>query len=330
MANLHLPKGWNLPESEVTPEHVYLNRREFVRRIGGGAVAAAAAAACGGEPRGASAQESPLSNIPPTPTASLYEGVPSDPRFTPGPRHGKITAERVVASYNNFYEFGTDKQAVWRQVRPFQPRPWEIEVAGLVESPGRLDLPALEREFDLEERIYRHRCVEAWSIVVPWVGFPLRRLLEKVRPTAKAGFVRFVSFLRPEQASGQRTQTWYPWPYYEGLRLDEAMNDLAFVVTGMYGHPLQKQNGAPVRLAIPWKYGYKSAKSIVRIELTADRPATFWNDLAPDEYGFLSNVNPEIPHPRWSQATERIVETGERVPTLAYNGYGEWVASLYA
>lgn len=331
MPNVHVPPAWRLPETAATPEEVYLNRREFVRRAGGGAVIAAAAAyGCGGERRSALAQEAdPLANIPETPTADLYGVAPRDPRFEPGRRHGKITDERVVATHNNFYEFGTDKQSVWRHVGPYEARPWEIEVVGLVEKPGRYDLAELERSLPLEERVYRLRCVEAWSVVVPWTGFPLRALLERVEPRNDARFVRFVSFLRPEQAFGQKTQTWYPWPYYEGLRIDEAMNELAFVATGMYGHPLQKQNGAPVRLALPWKYGYKSAKAFVRMELTRERPPTFWNDLQPAEYGFLSNVNPAVPHPRWSQATEVIVETGERVPTLPYNGYGEYVAGLY-
>jgi sulfoxide reductase catalytic subunit YedY len=330
MTHIHIPKRWQLDGSGVTPESVYLNRREFVRRAGGGAIlAAAAASGCRGEARAIAQEGGPLSNIPDTPTADLYPAAGRDARFEAGPRHGSVTPEKTVASHNNFYEFGTDKANAWRHVDRFVTRPWELEVAGLVDKPARFDLSELEREFPLQERIYRLRCVEAWSVVVPWIGFPLRSLLEEVEPRSEARFVRFVSFLRPEQAFGQETQTWYSWPYYEALRMEEAMHDLAFLATGMYGHALQKQNGAPIRLALPWKYGYKSAKSIVRIEVTRDRPPTFWNDLAPAEYGFLSNVNPAVPHPRWSQATETIVETGERVPTLPYNGYGEFVASLY-
>ncbi len=331
MPEIHLRKGWELPESAATPESVYLARREFLRRSAQGAAFVAAVAA-GCRPRGREAmarERGPLDNIPPTPTADLYPEAVHDPRFIPGERHGEVSDELTVATYNNFYEFGTDKGGVWRNVEPFEARPWEIEVTGLVESPGRFDLEELERAFPLEERVYRHRCVEAWSVVVPWVGFPLRSLLERAGPTSAARFVRFVSFDRPDQAVGQRTQTWYTWPYYEGLRLDEAMNELAFVVTGMYGHPLQKQNGAPVRLHLPWKYGYKSPKSIVRIEVVRDRPATFWNELQASEYGFYSNVDPDVPHPRWSQATEEIVGKGERVPTLPFNGYGEFVADLY-
>ncbi len=329
--NVHLRRPWQLPASSVTPESVYLDRRAFLRRAGLGMLGAAAAVAgCEGDGRAGAQERGPLANVPDTDTAALYPAARRDSRFTPGPRHQRVTDEEVVATYNNFYEFGTDKEGVWRRVGRFRARPWELEVTGLVQEPGRFDLSELERSFELEERIYRLRCVEAWSVVVPWTGVPLRSVLERARPSPEARFVRFVSFLRPEEAPGQRTQTWYPWPYYEGLRLDEAMNELAFLATGMYGHPLQKQNGAPVRLAVPWKYGYKSIKSIVRIEVVREQPPTFWNDVAPDEYGFLSNVDPSVPHPRWSQATEVVVQTGRRVETLPFNGYGEWVARLYA
>jgi len=332
MANIHIPKGWALPESAATPEPLYLNRRQFVQQAGAGAIVAAVAVSGCGTARGEGSTQAhgPLDNIPATPTADLYPNATKDPRFTPGDRHGGVvTEEKVVAAYNNFYEFGTDKDSVWRNVGPFEARPWEIEVAGLVDNPGRYDVAELERAFPLEERIYRHRCVEAWSIVVPWIGFPLASLLTRASVQNAARFVRFVSFERPEQAIGQAQQTWYKWPYYEALRVDEAMNELAFLVTGMYGHPLQKQNGAPIRLHLPWKYGLKSAKSIVRIELAREPAPTFWNDLAPSEYGFYSNVDPAVPHPRWTQASERLVSTGERVPTLPFNGYGEFVADLY-
>ena len=334
MANIRIPRGWEIPESAATPEGVYLNRREFVRRAGAGTIggalfASGALAGCEAGGREAMAQErGPLDNIPDTPTASLYPEAPNDPRFVAGERRS-VSKEEVVATYNNFYEFGTDKGGVWRHVGPFEARPWEIEVTGLVDNPGRYDLVELERAFPLEERIYRHRCVEAWSVVVPWIGFPLSRLLDRAGPRNEARFVRFLSFLNPDQAIGQATQSWYRWPYYEAIRVDEAMNELSFVVTGMYGHPLQKQNGAPVRLHLPWKYGYKSPKSIVRIELSRTPEPTFWNDQAPSEYGFYSNVDPAVPHPRWTQATERVVETGERIPTLPFNGYGEFVGDLY-
>ncbi|MDX1567946.1 MAG: protein-methionine-sulfoxide reductase catalytic subunit MsrP, partial [Longimicrobiales bacterium] len=203
------------------------------------------------------------------------------------------------------------------------------EVAGEVENPGTFDVADLERELGLEERIYRHRCVEAWAMTVPWTGFPLRKLLDRVQPLSSANYIRFVSFDRPEQAVGQRTQNWYPWPYYEALRMDEARNELTMVVTGIYGEPMPKQHGAPVRIVTPWKYGYKSPKSIVRMEFVREQPPTFWNDMAPSEYGFFSNVNPEVPHPRWSQAEEEMIGTGEVYPTEVFNGYGEWVADMY-
>ncbi|MFV1988416.1 MAG: protein-methionine-sulfoxide reductase catalytic subunit MsrP [Gemmatimonadota bacterium] len=332
MANIHVPKGWSLPESKATSESAYFNRREFVKTAGAGSIFAAAAvtgvAACDtGRP--ALAQErGPLDNVPDTPTADLYPAAAKDGRFVPGERRA-VSDEQVVATYNNFYEFGTDKGGVWRHVGPFEARPWQLEVTGMVNNPGRWDLAELEREFPLEERIYRHRCVEAWSVVVPWIGFPLASLLARAEPQNDARFVRFVSFDNPEQAIGQKEQTWYKWPYYEAVRLDEAMNELSFVVTGMYGHPLQKQNGAPVRMHMPWKYGYKSPKSIVRIEVGRQASPTFWNDLAPAEYGFYSNVDPGVPHPRWTQASERVVGTGDRIPTLPFNGYGEYVADLY-
>lgn len=332
-------RDWNLPRASATPESIYLNRRDFLRRGGMAALGAAALgpgalAACGeadGNPphAGSDAQEGPLDNVPDTPTADLYPGAERAPAYTAGERHGSVTEERIVASYNNFYEFGTDKREVWRRTGQFRARPWRVEVTGRVENPGTFDLVELEREMGLEERVYRLRCVEAWSVVVPWIGFPFRKLLERVRPTEDARYVRMVSFDRPEEAPGQREQTWYEWPYYEALRLDEALADLAFLATGMYGHPLQKQNGAPLRLAVPWKYGYKSIKSIRTIELTRERPPTFWNDLEPDEYGWLSNVDPSVDHPRWSQAREEIVGTGREVPTLPYNGYGKWVGDLY-
>ncbi len=335
MANIHIPPGWRLKESEATPESAYLDRRKFVTRLGGGVIAgsgmvAALAAACKPARGAAESQEhGPLDNIPDTPTASLYPDAVNDPRFTPGDRHKSVSSEEVVATYNNFYEFGTDKDGVWQNVRSFEARPWAIEVSGLVDNPGVYDLVDLERLFPLEERIYRHRCVERWSVVVPWIGFPLARLIEHVQPRNRASHVAFTTFDRPEQAFGQKSMDWYPWPYAEGLRMDEAMNDLAFVVTGMYGHPLQKQNGAPVRIHLPWKYGYKSPKSIVSLEVTDRQPPTFWNESQASEYGFYSNVDPGVPHPRWPQTEEEIVGTGERVPTLPFNGYGEWVGELY-
>jgi methionine sulfoxide reductase catalytic subunit len=329
--HIHLPPGWASPQRELTPPAVYWNRRRFLQAAGLtlGAVFGAGVAGCVGNGRAdgfpASGPDDPLDTIPETPTADLY----------PAPRSGLVSGDRpltdrrVAATHNNFYEFLTDKAEVWRHVGPFEARPWTLEINGEVENPGTLDLAELERRIGLEERVYRLRCVEAWAMTVPWTGFPLHRLLSLAQPLSTARYVRFVSFMRPEQAVGQRTQTHYPWPYYEALRMDEAMNELTMVVTGVYGAPLPKQHGAPVRIVVPWKYGFKSPKSIVRIELTRERPPTLWSDMQPREYGFYSNVNPAVAHPRWSQATEELIGESRRVPTLPFNGYGEWVAQLY-
>ncbi|MGH6718450.1 MAG: protein-methionine-sulfoxide reductase catalytic subunit MsrP, partial [Alphaproteobacteria bacterium] len=208
-------------------------------------------------------------------------------------------------------------------------RPWTIAIDGLVEQPATLDVDTLFRQVTLEERLYRHRCVEAWSMTIPWTGFPLARLVEIAKPLGAAKYVAFETFMDPDAAPGQR-QVWYPWPYTEVVTIAEATNELAFLVTGAYGKPMAKQFGAPMRLHLPWKYGFKSIKSIVKVSFVEERPKTFWETLVPEEYGFWANVNPEVDHPRWSQATERFLATGERVPTLIYNGYGEFVASLYA
>jgi len=239
-----------------------------------------------------------------------------------------LTNERVGARYNNFYEFTLSKD-VYRHIDLFVTSPWPIAISGLIEKPMTLDAAGLASLFGLEERIYRFRCVEAWAMVVPWTGFPLRKLVEKVVPKPAAKFIRFETFNRPDQAPGMRAVPNYPWPYFEGLRLDEALNPLTLVATGIYGKPLPKQHGAPVRLVVPWKYGYKSIKSIVKIEFTDTQPKTFWETLIPEEYPFESNVDPAVPHPRWSQATERMIDTGDRVKTQPYNGYGRYVADLY-
>ncbi len=252
----------------------------------------------------------------------------------PAPRNGTfqldrpLTPEVAAARYNNFYEFTTTKR-VWAAVEAWEPGDWTLDVTGLVERPAKFALDDLARRFPPEERLYRHRCVEAWAMAVPWIGFPLRLLLDHVRPLARAKYVRFVSFDHTQAAGARHDDRFSPWPYTEGLTMAEAANELTLIVTGMYGRPLLKQHGAPVRLVVPWKYGFKSAKSIVRIECVDARPETFWNALAPDEYGFESNVDPAVPHPRWSQAVERDIGSGTRRPTLPYNGYGEWVAELY-
>ena len=288
---IKIPQGWEIPEREATPESAYWNRRQFLMAAAG-----------------------------------LYPAR-RNPEFT---LDRPVTDEWAATGYNNYYEFHpTDKEAVKHRVGAFVTSPWKIEIGGLVNKPGTLDLDDIARRFSLEERLYRFRCVEAWAMAVPWTGFPLADLIKSVDPKPDAKFVRFITVNRPKEMPGMREAPWYPWPFFEGLRMDEAMNPLALVVTGLYGKPLPNQNGAPVRIITPWKYGYKSPKSIVKIEFVARQPATFWNQQQPAEYGFFSNVNPAKPHPRWSQAVEKLIPTMERRPTLLYNGYEKWVASLY-
>ena len=309
-------RPWELPESSVTDEAVYLSRRRFVQALGLGGLSAAGLAWAG---RGlARAQEPPLIERPPLKATR-------NPAFT---NAGRPPTEALKAlRYNNFYEFSTDKDEVWKLARDYAIDPYSLTVDGLVDRPGTLSLEQVEA-LGLEERIYRFRCVEAWSMVVPWIGVPLRKLLEHVGVRAEARYVRFESFFDPN-LPGIKTSRWYTFPYYEALRLDEARHDLTLLVTGAYGRRLPMQSGAPLRVIVPWKYGFKGAKSVVKLTVTAERPRTFWNDEQPAEYGWLSNVDPEVPHPRWSQASERLIDTGARVPTQPYNGYAEHVASLY-
>ena len=239
----------------------------------------------------------------------------------------KLTPFNVVTNYNNYYEFSLGKEDVGVYTASFKASPWKVDVSGLVRQPKTFDLADLLK-FGQEERIYRLRCVEAWSMVIPWIGFPLRKLLDAVEPTPEAKFVRFETILAPEQMPGQRSGG-FRWPYAEGLRLDEAMHDLTILATGLYGKPLPPQDGAPIRLVAPWKYGFKDIKSIVKITLVEEMPATFWSSYAPEEYGFCANVNPDVPHPRWSQATERRIGESGRRRTLPFNGYTEEVAQLY-
>lgn len=244
-----------------------------------------------------------------------------------------ITPKDAVTSYNNFYEFGTQKDQPAKFADVLTTDPWSVEIGGLVNNPGAYALEDILKDVTLEERIYRFRCVEAWSMVVPWIGFPLVDLIKKADPTGDAKYVAFETLLRPEEMPGIAWAPNFPWPYVEGLRLDEAMHPLTILATGMYGEEMPNQNGAPLRLVVPWKYGFKSIKSIVKITLTEKEPPTTWNLLAPHEYGFYSNVNPEVDHPRWSQASERPIGAGlfaKRIPTLKFNGYGEEVASLYS
>jgi sulfoxide reductase catalytic subunit YedY len=303
------PRGWELPEREATPEAVFLNRRALLA----GTAGLIGATAFGGS---AMAQWA-------DPTFDLYPVKRNEGFALDRP----LTEERYAADYNNFYEFGSQK-SVAAAARALKTRPWTVAVDGLVEKPFEIAIDDLIRRMPLEERLYRHRCVEAWAMAVPWTGFPMKAFLDLAKPLGSAKYVRMQTFLDKSVASGQR-QVWYPWPYTEGLTIPEAANELSFLVTGVYGKPLAKQFGAPLRLAVPWKYGFKSAKSLVRFSFTEERPKSFWEALQASEYGFWANVNPKVPHPRWSQATERMLGTDERRPTLLFNGYGEYVAGLY-
>lgn len=315
--NKHYPTilpSWRLPESAATSESVFLNRREILRGLGMGGAALALGSVV--------APENALANEE-DPSASLYP-VPRNEAYK---IERKLTPEEINTRYNNFYEFGSHKQ-IYAAAQALKIRPWEIAIDGEVEKPMTIGIDDLLKKMPLEERLYRHRCVEAWSMTVPWSGFEFSHLIKLVNPTSDAKYVRFETFKDDSVAPGQK-QFWYPWPYVEGVTIEEAMNELTFMVTGAYGKPVAKQMGAPLRLALPWKYGFKSIKSIKKISFTKERPVSFWEELLGQEYGFWANVNPEVDHPRWSQATERDLETGERIPTQLFNGYAEQVASLY-
>ena len=316
-------RGWELPESAATPEPVYLNRRRLLGALGlgGGALIAGGAAWHFGMPEAPPAALA--TSALPDPSAGLYPVARNDRYRLDRP----LTDEHLATSYNNFYEFGSSKQ-ISDAAQALHIRPWQVALDGLVEKPQTLAIDDLLRRLPLEERLYRHRCVEAWSMAVPWSGFPLRALVELARPQGSAKYLQMTTFQDPDTAPGQR-QSWYPWPYTEGLTIAEATNELAFIATGLYGKPIPRQNGAPLRLAVPWKYGFKSAKSIVRFTFTEAQPATFWQTIQAAEYGFWANVNPEVPHPRWSQAMERVLGTDQRVRTRLFNGYGAYVADLY-
>lgn len=295
--------------SEITPKKLYLSRRQFIGSSSAIIAGAMALAACKGSP--------PATEATPPPYSGPTEDELGDP----------LTTYQDITHYNNYYEFSTDKGAVVDLARNFPTSPWSIEVSGLVNNPKTYVIDDLQK-FKPEERIYRLRCVEAWSMVIPWIGFPLHRLLDEVQPTQEAKYVKFTSIYDPTDMPMQNSN-FLPWPYVEGLRMDEAMHDLTLMVTGMYGGPLPKEDGAPVRLVVPWKYGFKGIKAIVKIELVDTQPVSLWMQSAPDEYGFYANVNPNVDHPRWSQATERrIGEVGRRM-TLPFNGYEKEVASLY-
>ena len=303
------PPRWALSENLVTSEDVFLNRRQWLR--GAGVLAASTALpsiAAGAVPGDAW-----------TPAAS------TNPKYADPGR--PITSEADNTTYNNFYEFGSHKQ-IYQASEALKTDGWTITINGMVEKEMTIGIDDLIAKMPVEERIYRHRCVEAWSMVVPWIGFPLAALVKMAAPLSGAKYVKFQTFMDPDTARGQR-QHWYPWPYVEGLTIEEATNDLPLMVVGAYGKVLHKPFGAPVRLHLPWKYGFKSIKSIDTITFTDERPVSFWEELQYKEYGFWANVNPEVSHPRWSQASERVLGTDERIPTQLFNGYADEVASLY-
>ena len=307
-------RGWEIPEREATPESLFLGRRELVKAMGMGAILATVPALAAR----ALAADAPEAD----PSAGLYP-VKRNPKYV---LDRPITDEKLSTTYNNYYEFGTDKD-IYSEAQKLKIRPWTVAIDGMVEKPMTVDIDDLLKKMPLEERLYRHRCVEAWSMAVPWSGFPMKALVDFAKPTSGAKYVRMETFMDPKMAPGQN-MFMYPWPYIEGVTMEEANNELAFLVTGMYGHPVPKQDGAPLRLALPWKYGFKSVKSIVKFSFTDKRPVSFWQDLQSSEYGFWANVNPDVPHPRWSQASERVLGGG-RVATQIWNGYGEFVAHLY-
>jgi sulfoxide reductase catalytic subunit YedY len=306
-------KAWDMPESRIAPEQLYLDRRRLLRAAGFAGMAGLL-----GLPTAA------IGETTDDPSAGLYP-LKRNERYTIGDR--VVTPEEINANYNNFYEFGSSKR-VAAAAQALKIRPWTIRVEGMVETPFEIGIDDLLAKMPLEERAYRHRCVEAWSMAIHWGGFPMKAFLDLAKPLGSAKYVVMQSFLDPEIAPGQK-QTWFPWPYTEGMTIAEATNDLTFMVTGAYGKPMARQFGAPLRLALPWKYGFKHIKSIDRITFTDQRPVSFWEQLQGSEYGFWANVNPAVDHPRWSQATERDLATDERIPTVLFNGYGEYVADLY-
>ena len=308
-----------IKSSEITSESQYLSRRNFLKSMGIVSASAMVLAACRGQ--SVSSTELPATALTDSPT-----GLP--PESTATEISEPLTSFEAITNYNNYYEFTTDKEAVAKLAKDFPTSPWQVEVGGLVSNPKTFDIDDLKK-FSIQERIYRLRCVEGWSMVIPWIGFPLAELLNEVQPTSEAKFVRFETIYDPEKMPGQNSK-WYQWPYVEGLRLDEAMNDLTILATGLYGKDLLPQSGAPVRLTVPWKYGFKSIKGIVKIDLVDEMPTSLWMAAAPHEYGFYANVNPEVPHPRWSQASERRIGESGRRDTLMFNGYEEEVAHLYA
>jgi sulfoxide reductase catalytic subunit YedY len=288
--------GWEIPESRVTPEHAMVNRRSLLAAAGTMTI---------------------------LPAFAARADVTVNPAFKPG---RAVTEEKYSTTYNNYYEF-SDGKNLWRDAQALKQRPWTIKLEGMLAKPRTINIDDLLKQVSLEERIYRHRCVEAWAMTVPWTGFPLSQLLKIAEPGSGAKYVVFET--TQDKVMSGLNAPFYPWPYVEGVTIDEAANDLAFISTGLYGKPLPPQNGGPIRLTLPWKYGFKSAKAIIKVTFTDKRPKTFWEAIGPSEYGFWANVNPAVAHPRWSQASERLLGGDERVPTQIFNGYAEQVGGLY-
>jgi sulfoxide reductase catalytic subunit YedY len=299
-----------IPSSQITPEKVYLSRRKFIKNLAVISAGSMLAASCS------------------SPSVSTVQSTPNLSNALKDELGNPANSFQDIIGYNNYYEFAEDKSSPSSLAQGFKTNPWSLKVDGLVNNPKTYAIDDLKKIFPSEERIYRLRCVEAWSMVIPWLGFPLNQLLREVEPTSAAKYVRFETLLDPTQFPGQKNSL-YPWPYIEGLRLDEAMHDLTILGTGLYGKDLPPQNGAPIRLVVPWKYGFKSIKAIVHIELVAEQPTSFWMDLAANEYGFYANANPDVSHPRWSQSTELRIGENKRRKTLMFNGYADQVASLY-
>lgn len=337
MTHVQIPSPRDRYDGPVTPHALWHTRRALLKDMGflGLSALMGLATGCSRTPEDSGGVNSQTHRklVPgEDPSAVPPDGVfpaPLHPDYRDAGR--PLTPEAIAGRYNNFYEFTQQKDQVWQLVENMKTRPWSVEVGGLVQRPKTYDIDDILTRFAMEDRVYRFRCVEAWAMTVPWTGFPLLHLIQEVAPLSSATHVRFVSLLDRQACPGQRSDHWDPagWPYCEGLTMAEATHPLTLLATGIYGHQLPRQHGAPIRLIAPWKYGFKSIKSLVRIEFVNDRPGTFWNDFAPHEYSFHANVDPKVPHPRWSQATERLIEDGRRVPTLPYNGYGKQVAHLY-
>ncbi len=322
--------GTEIPSSEITPKSLYLSRRTFMTgaaAMAGTALLAACAPKTDLRGAGSVAVAEPVAET--AVGSTTVEAV--EPTVVPGQTDelgDPLTSYENVTNYNNFYEFTTNKEAVAGRAQDFPTDPWQVQVIGMVNNPLFLDRDDIRNRFQIEERIYRLRCVEGWSMVIPWQGFTLSQLIQAAEPTSKAKYIRFETVYDPQNMPGQNSP-FFPWPYVEGLRMDEAMNDLTILSTGLYGEELPNQNGAPIRLVVPWKYGFKSIKSIVKIEFTDVMPESLWMESAPNEYGFYANVNPNVDHPRWSQSNERRIGDAGRRPTLMFNGYEEQVAHLY-